>query len=961
MTVEECNVICVDWEAGAVIPNYVRAAANTRLVGKQLSMLLEGLNKHLGLPFHNVHVIGFSLGAHVAGFAGAELKNLSRITGLDPAAPLFESQDPRARLDSTDAMFVDVIHSNGENLILGGLGSWQPMGHVDFYPNGGRMQKGCTNLFVGAVTDILWSASDVEGRSLCNHRRAYKFFTDSVSPRCHFPSFPCESYDKFLEGHCFPCNGDRRCGNMGYFADRSNGRGTLFLITREEEPFCAHQYHVRVESSPSPVPVTSYGKIQLTLIGDSDINETFTLTQKDDDELKVGSSLARIAVPHPVLQEPKSVQIMYTAYSGWISSGLAKWSIDKVTLTDSFGKSMSICKKGLFLESGIPVDLPLYAGDCNPPRDNAVEVKEDWITTSPANGSFHPAETESEKNNPSEQALTFTSLNDTGNSTKYTPTPVVLIGDELLKEDTRSKGVQNVDSKQDGITLMDASGLVAPLVLESLSWQPIDYFEKSNSNSLDGTHNKRENSRAFSTHITTIVIQNRTAGNYSSNDITKNNTAAKHNNTSSLTWPGKISDRHEIKEPVLIRSSTSHPSIWPRETSAIIFTKDVLATLNSTSESQMHGKPQITEPVLNPKTTTTPHPKLVNSQEFSSTVSTNYRERKMKWMLALDLNPPPIDNGQTWEHWVTETTASNSGSPGTEMPILEDKSYDTYKSLNETNEEGRRLTTSSPMRNSKKSYSLPITIQFFPQRLAALLAQAERYAKLTLSFPMAAISKLGYYRAPSLSSSEDDQAASASTKEMHYINTQFLSERTEDSSRRNPILQTQRRPKLFTTTKPPIGNSNSKSSRMNNTKTVSLPATIIYTTSTSATSSEGSYKSQVSKEVEIFGKATQMKDMTHSMQIFVPYTYAYVSDDSQDAAEESEVPRYIPLLRYPYITDSSKYETWQSYNTSNSKSNQNLSEKPAAHINNKEFNSTKNGDTNNKYFGVVHQDRKSVV
>ena len=78
---EECNLICVDWETGALIPNYVRAAANTRLVGKQLSMLLDGLNKHLGLPFNNIHVIGFSLGAHVAGFAGAELKNLSRITG----------------------------------------------------------------------------------------------------------------------------------------------------------------------------------------------------------------------------------------------------------------------------------------------------------------------------------------------------------------------------------------------------------------------------------------------------------------------------------------------------------------------------------------------------------------------------------------------------------------------------------------------------------------------------------------------------------------------------------------------------------------------------------------------------------------------------------------------------------------------------------------------------------------
>lgn len=42
--------------------------------------------------------------------------------GLDPAGPLFESQHIKARLDSSDAHFVDVIHSNGENLILGGLG-----------------------------------------------------------------------------------------------------------------------------------------------------------------------------------------------------------------------------------------------------------------------------------------------------------------------------------------------------------------------------------------------------------------------------------------------------------------------------------------------------------------------------------------------------------------------------------------------------------------------------------------------------------------------------------------------------------------------------------------------------------------------------------------------------------------------------------------------------------------------
>ena len=37
LAVLDCNVMCVDWAAGAVDPNYVRAAVNTRLVGKQAS------------------------------------------------------------------------------------------------------------------------------------------------------------------------------------------------------------------------------------------------------------------------------------------------------------------------------------------------------------------------------------------------------------------------------------------------------------------------------------------------------------------------------------------------------------------------------------------------------------------------------------------------------------------------------------------------------------------------------------------------------------------------------------------------------------------------------------------------------------------------------------------------------------------------------------------------------------
>lgn len=79
---EDCIVICVDWEAGATLPNYVRAAANTRLIGKQLAFLMKNLQVHKGLDLGRVHVIGFSLGAHVSGFAGSELPGLRRITGL---------------------------------------------------------------------------------------------------------------------------------------------------------------------------------------------------------------------------------------------------------------------------------------------------------------------------------------------------------------------------------------------------------------------------------------------------------------------------------------------------------------------------------------------------------------------------------------------------------------------------------------------------------------------------------------------------------------------------------------------------------------------------------------------------------------------------------------------------------------------------------------------------------------
>ena len=68
--------------------------------------------------------------------------------GLDPASPLFRSNrllDPERKLDKSDAEFVDVIHTDGSPVWTDGFGLLQPLGHVDFFPNGGREQPGCSD------------------------------------------------------------------------------------------------------------------------------------------------------------------------------------------------------------------------------------------------------------------------------------------------------------------------------------------------------------------------------------------------------------------------------------------------------------------------------------------------------------------------------------------------------------------------------------------------------------------------------------------------------------------------------------------------------------------------------------------------------------------------------------------------------------------------------------------------
>ncbi|KAJ4428454.1 hypothetical protein ANN_24491 [Periplaneta americana] len=143
----EYNVIGVDWGVLCPSPLYVEACQNAVLVGELLAELIEFLVAEGGAQLQDFHVTGHSLGAQVAGFTGSNTKSgkVGRITGLDAAYPMFGNADASGRLDATDGVLVDAIHTCG-----GSLGFEEPIALVDFYPNGGlRPQPGCDNDVTG--------------------------------------------------------------------------------------------------------------------------------------------------------------------------------------------------------------------------------------------------------------------------------------------------------------------------------------------------------------------------------------------------------------------------------------------------------------------------------------------------------------------------------------------------------------------------------------------------------------------------------------------------------------------------------------------------------------------------------------------------------------------------------------------------------------------------------------------
>nr|KAG5711749.1 hypothetical protein BaRGS_023513 [Batillaria attramentaria] len=166
-----------------------RAAANTRVVGAEVARLITLLGQRKAISARNVHIIGHSLGAHVAGEAGRQLQDtLGRISGLDPADPNFSFQPTEVRLDPSDARWVDVIHTDGAPTPLTEPGCHSDASVFSFVQD--AYHEGMTN---------------AEYAMACSHDRSVRLYIESVTSSCPFTAYPCDSAEDFNAGRCLRC------------------------------------------------------------------------------------------------------------------------------------------------------------------------------------------------------------------------------------------------------------------------------------------------------------------------------------------------------------------------------------------------------------------------------------------------------------------------------------------------------------------------------------------------------------------------------------------------------------------------------------------------------------------------------------------------------------------------------------------------------------------------------------
>ncbi|GBP80728.1 hypothetical protein EVAR_57199_1 [Eumeta japonica] len=209
---------------------YPKSVRLVRVVGEKLGVFLLHL-KDLGLDADNLQLLGVSLGAHVVSHAAKHFHRQSgqkpfRISGLDPAGACFRNLPSDEKLNPNDAKFVDVVHTN-----IDGFGIAEPLGHVDFYANGGEYQP----------SDIVYIPCLV----VCSHVRALIYWWIALDHPKKFVGVKCRSVEDARFSNCFD-----EPQELNYFGLETNFSkpGVYYLPTDHLFPYYRNKEGLRPEN-----------------------------------------------------------------------------------------------------------------------------------------------------------------------------------------------------------------------------------------------------------------------------------------------------------------------------------------------------------------------------------------------------------------------------------------------------------------------------------------------------------------------------------------------------------------------------------------------------------------------------------------------------------------------------------------------------------------------------------------